>query len=86
MSTAAVLAKEKVIPISALQKNPSQALDAAIVRIVKNGEEIGIFMSKEEFEDFIEEHLPLKQDFEVELDEAIAQSENTKRKPLKSIL
>ena len=86
MSTTATLAKEKVISISALQKNPSKALDAAIVRIVKNGEEIGIFMSKEEFEDFIEEHLPLHEKFEAELNDSIKASKKKKRKPLSSIL
>ena len=45
--------------LSELQKNPSKALDADIVRIVKNGKEVGIFMSKEEFEDLMEEHLSI---------------------------
>lgn len=86
MTTAATLAKEKIVSMSALQKNPSQALDAAIVRIVKNGKEVGIFMSKEEFEDFIEEHLSLKAEFEGELDAAVKRSKKGKRKPLDSIL
>ena len=86
MSNSFILAKEKIISISALQKNPSQALDAAIVRIVKNGKEIGIYMSKEEFEDFIEEHLPLQKGFDAELDTAVKSSKNGKRKSLDSIL
>jgi len=86
MSNAFVLAKEKIVSISALQKNPSKALDAAIVRIVKNGEEIGIYMSKAEFEDFIEEHLPLKKNFVKELDSAVKSSKSRKRKSLDSIL
>ncbi len=86
MSTATVLMKEKIVSMSALQKNPSQALDAAIVRIVKNGKEVGIFMSKAEFEDFIEEHLPLNQAFEAELDTVIKNEKKSKRKSLNSIL
>lgn len=57
MTTAQVLMKEKIVSISDLQKNPLKALDAKIVRIIKNGKEIGIFMSKEEFEDFVEDNI-----------------------------
>ena len=78
MTTASVLLKEKIVSLSELQKNPSKALDAHIVRIVKNGKEIGIFMSKEEFEDFVEENLPLKPEFEKELKKAIKSSKNKK--------
>ena len=89
MTTASVLTREKIVSLSELQKNPGKALlDADIVRIVKNGKEIGIFMSKEEFEDFVEESLPLKKEFKDELEEASKESKNKKAKllPLKAIL
>ena len=81
-----ILAKEKIISLSELQKNPSRALNADIVRIVKNGKEIGIFLSKEEFEDLVEEGLPLKKSFKKELNESIEKSKKEKLKPLKEIL
>lgn len=88
MTTASVLTKEKIVSLSELQKNPGKALTADIVRIVKNGKEIGIFMSKEEFEDFVEENLSLKQEFKDELDKAVKESKGKKVKllPLKAIL
>lgn len=88
MTTASVLTKEKIVSLSELQKNPGKALSADIVRIVKNGKEIGIFMSKEEFEDFVEENLSLKQEFKNELEEAAKESKSKKAKllPLKAIL
>jgi PHD/YefM family antitoxin component YafN of YafNO toxin-antitoxin module len=85
MTTASILAKEKIISLSELQKNPSRALDADIVRIVKNGKEIGIFMSKEEFEDFLEEHLPLQEKFIKELQGVSAKSKKQKTVPLQDI-
>lgn len=87
MTTASVLTREKIVSLSELQKNPGKALDAAIVRIVKNGKEIGIFMSKDEFEDFVEEHLSLKPEFEKELKKAIKASKNEKNLiPLEKLL
>lgn len=86
MTTASVLTKEKIVSLSELQKNPSKALDANIVRIVKNGKEIGIFLSKKEFEDFVEENLGLKKEFSDELDIAIKRSKKTKLVPLKDFL
>lgn len=86
MTTASVLTKEKIVSLSELQKNPAKALDASIIRIVKNGKEIGIFMKKEEFEDFVEEHLGLKPDFKKELDKAMKKSKKGKRIPLRNIL
>jgi PHD/YefM family antitoxin component YafN of YafNO toxin-antitoxin module len=87
MSTASTLIKEKIVSLSELQKNPFKALNAKIVRIVKNGKEIGIFMTKEEFEDFIEEQLPLKSSFKAELKKAIKESKKGKKLlPLKTIL
>ena len=74
MTTAQVLNKEKIVSMSQLQKNPAQALNADIVRIVKNGKEIGIFMSKEEFEDFIEEHLEIKPEVKKALNKAVQKS------------
>ncbi|MBI5413059.1 hypothetical protein HZA42_01760 [Candidatus Peregrinibacteria bacterium] len=86
MTTASVLSKEKIVSLSELQKNPGKMLDAPIVRIVKNGKEIGIFMNKEEFEDFVEEHLPLKGTFRDELETAIKQSKKGEGAPLKSLI
>lgn len=60
MTSASVLGKEKIISLSELQKNPSKALDGDIIRIVRNGKEIGIFMSKDEFGDFLEEQQELR--------------------------
>lgn len=85
-SVAALLLKEKIISLSELQKNPSRALDAAIVRVVKNGKEIGIFMKKEEFEDFVEDHLSLKPEFEKKLKKAISSSKKKKTAKLQDIL
>lgn len=85
MTTAGILAKEKIVSLSELQKNPGKALNSDIVRIVKNGKEIGIFMSKEEFEDFVEEQLPIKASFKTELKQAIKESKNKKNLvPLKA--
>ncbi len=86
MTTAMVLAKEKIVSLSELQKNPSKALEGDIIRIVKNGKEIGIFMSKEEFEDLMEEYAPLKTDFEKELKQAVAKSKKPKLHSLKELL
>ena len=83
MTTASILGKEKIISLSDMQKNPGKALDGDIVRIVKNGKEIGIFMSKAQFEDFIEETLSLKADFEKELKNAIKNSKQSKMTPLR---
>lgn len=86
MNIALILAKEKIVSMSELQKNPSKALNADIVRIVKNGKEIGIYMSKEEFEDMVEENLTLQKEFDKELKKAIEKSKKSKTKPLTDIL
>lgn len=86
MYSSSILIRQKIISLSELQKNPSKALDAAIVRIVKNGKEIGIFMSKEEFEDLIEEHLPLHEEFAKELEKSIKVSKKTQLVPLRTFL
>ena len=86
MTTASVLTREKIVSLSELQKNPSIALNADIVRIVKNGKEIGIFMSKEEFEDFVEEHLQLKSGFSKDLAAAVKSSKKNKLIPVHDIL
>lgn len=86
MTTIAILAKEKIVSLSELQKNPGKALDADIVRIVKNGKEIGIFMSKEEFEDLMEENLQLRPEFEAELEELDKRSRKIKLHPLKELI
>lgn len=86
MTTAEALLKEKIVSVSDLQKNPIKALDAKIVRIVKNGKEIGIFMSKEEFEDFLEESLDLKDSLRKELDDSLKNNKKEPVTPLKKIL
>lgn len=70
MNKAMLLAKEKIVPLSDLQKNPSKALNSRIVRITKNGKEFGIFFSKEEFEDLMEEQMDLNPKFQKDLDMA----------------
>lgn len=86
MTTASILAKEKIVSLSQIQKNPGKALDGSIIRIVKNGTEIGIFMSKEEFEDFIEERLDLRPEFKKKLNRLIKKSKKAKLRPLSDIL
>jgi|GEM_PF-1862833 len=86
MTTAEALLKEKIISVSDLQKNPMKALDAKIVRIVKNGKEIGVFMSKEEFEDFLEESLELKDSFKKELEADLKSAKKNQLTPMNNIL
>ncbi len=86
MTTAEALLKEKIVSVSDLQKNPIKALDAKIVRIVKNGKEIGIFMSKEEFEDFLEESLDLKDSLKKELNDSLKNAKKEPNIPLRKIL
>ena len=57
MSHGNSLLKEKIVSLSELQRNPSRALNADIVRIVRSGKELGIFMKRAEFEDLLEEQL-----------------------------
>lgn len=83
MTITTVLAKEKVVSLSALQKNPSRALDADIVRITKNGEDIGIFFKRDEFVDLIEDQLALKDGFKKELAFAL---KGVKRQSLKKLV
>ncbi len=79
MSHGNSLLKEKIVSLSELQRNPSRALNADIVRIVRSGKELGIFMKRAEFEDLLEEQLPLKTAFRSELDSAIKKSKVKKR-------
>lgn len=79
------LLKEKIVTLSELQRNPSRALDGDIVRIVKNGKELGIYLSREEFEDIMEEHMELKPSFKKELNAIIKKSKKGKRIPLSDI-
>jgi hypothetical protein len=83
MNMAKLLSEEKIISLSELQKNPSKALSGKIVRIVKNGKEMGIFMSKEQFEDFLEDFLPFTEEFEKELKESEEETKNGNYTPLK---
>ena len=86
MTTSSVLAKEKIVSLSELQKNPIRALDASIVRIVKSGKEIGIYLQKDEFEDFVEEHLPLTTTAKNTLVSARKSAKLGKLRPLHDIL
>lgn len=86
MSTASLLLKEKIVTLSELQKNPSRALDARIVRIVKNGTPIGIFFTNEEFEDIMEEQFSLQPEFKKRLDEAIKKSKKEKLLSLSALI
>ena len=79
MSHGNSLLKEKIVSLSELQRNPSRALNADIVRIVRSGKELFIFMKRAEFEDLLEEQLPLKTAFRSELDSAIKKSKSKKR-------
>jgi len=85
MNSIHILAKEKVISLSELQKNPGKALNADIVRIIKHGKEIGIFLSKLEFEEMIEENLSLKKSFKEKLNQRIQESKKGKVVPLDDI-
>lgn len=82
MSLGSVLIKEKIVSMSQLQRNPSKALEGSIIRIVKNGKEIGIFLSKAEFEDLLEEQVEVKEKFKKKV---IKISEESKKKKLRSI-
>ncbi len=85
MTTASVLSREKIVSLSELQRNPGKALDADIVRIMNHSTTVGIFMSLEEFEDFMEEQLPLKESFKKKLDKAIRNSKKEKLIPIEEI-
>ena len=85
MSHSTVLLQEKIVSLSELQRNPSRALDAGIVRIVKSGKEIGIYFQKEQFEDLFEEHLELKPTFKKELTQLVARSKKGRRYSLRDL-
>lgn len=85
-TTGSILYKEKIVSLSQIQRNPARALDGAIVRIVKNGREIGIFFSKEEYEDLMEEQMELKPEFRKKLRDSIKKARKGKTKSLKEIL
>lgn len=85
MDQTALLLKEKIVSLSELQRNPSRALDASIVRIVKSGKEMGIFFQKEQFEDLLEEHAELKPAFKKEVTRLVAKSKGGKRYSLKDL-
>lgn len=86
MTLGAMLKKEKIVSLSELQRNPSKALDGPIIRIVKNGKEIGIFLSKEEFEDLLEEQTELKPEFQKELRKTLRNGKKGVIKSLNEIL
>lgn len=80
-----LLAKEKIVSLSELQKNPSKALNAPIVRIVKNGKEMGIYFDIEEYEDMMEDELELTDKFKKELEESIRQSKKGEVFPIEEL-
>ncbi|MFA7277412.1 MAG: hypothetical protein WC101_00285 [Candidatus Gracilibacteria bacterium] len=86
MSLSAILKKEKIVSMSELQRNPSKALTGSIIRIVKNGKEIGIFLSKAEFDDLMEEQADLKPKFQKELRKSLKNSKKGTLKSLSEIL
>lgn len=85
-TTMQLLAKEKIISVSDLQKNPSKALEGDIVRITKNGKEIGVFLSKNEFQDMVEEAASLKPSFQKELKTLLKKAKTSPSIPLTEIL
>lgn len=85
MTVAEILLNQRIVSVSDLQKNPLKALEGKFVRIVKNGKEIGIYISKDEFEDLMEENLRTKSSFKEELKAAVKNSK-TKTKSLDDIL
>lgn len=85
MHQSAVLLKEKIVSLSELQRNPSRALDSAIVRIVKSGKEMGIFFQKDQFEDMLEEHLELQPAFKKELARLVTKSKKGRRYSFKDL-
>lgn len=86
MSLSSVLKKEKIVSLSELQRNPSKALNGSIIRIVKNGKEIGIFLSKEEFDNLMEEQIELKPKFKKELRKSLKNGKKGVIKSLNEIL
>lgn len=85
MHQSAVLLKEKIVSLSELQRNPSRALDSAIVRIVKSGKEMGVFLRKDEFEDILEEKMEVKPVFKKELKGLVAKSKKGPRYSLRDL-
>ncbi len=85
MKTSSILYREKIVSLSQIQRNPSLALSGDIIRIVKNGKEIGIFFSKEEYDDLIEEHMEIKPEFKKKIKDSLRNIKHQKLKSLKSI-
>lgn len=85
MSHSTVLLKEKIVSLSELQRNPSRALDSAIVRIVRSGKEMGIYFQKDQFEDMLEEHMELQPAFKKEVAQLVAKSKKGRRYSLKDL-
>lgn len=85
MAHSTVLLQEKIVNLSELQRNPSRALDASIVRIVKSGKEMGIYFQKDQFEDLLEEHLDLQPSFKKELTRLVARSKKGHRYSLRDL-
>lgn len=85
MNQSLLLLKEKIVTLSELQRNPSRALDCAIARIVRGGKEVGIFLRKDQFEDFFEETLDIRPSFKQELKKTLGKSKKCKRFSLKDL-
>jgi len=49
-----MLAKEKIVSIRELQKNPSKALQG-VTRIIRNGKSVGLFLSDEMWDELQED-------------------------------
>jgi len=50
-----LLTRETVVSVSDLQRNTTAALSKPIVRITRNGSDIGVFFSSEQLEEISEE-------------------------------
>lgn len=74
MSTLKFLMKEQIVSLSQLQKNPGKYLQSGVVRIVKNGREVGVFIAKDDFEDFVEETLSVNTNFKPRLEKSFKKS------------
>lgn len=85
MSHSTLLLKEKIVSLSELQRNPSRALDSAIVRIVRSGKEMGIYFQKDQFEDMLEEHMELQPAFKKEVTRLVVKSKKGRRYSLKDL-
>ena len=85
MSIFNFIMKEQIVSLSQLQKNPGKYLNSGVVRIVKNGKEVGVFIAKEDFEDFVEETLSLNPNFKSQFEKSYKNS-SKKGKPITDLI